>query len=105
MVRLGDRHAIVFVQPARAQEGRAPSIDAEKAAAYDGLAAGAWEFTCEGSGGKLRWTGKVLYSANPADVGTSPTIDMEMTGDNARWWFIDAEGKRGGDMEAARIVR
>jgi len=106
LTRLGDNYTFAYFLTTSTQKGPAanPSTEAAKAAAYDALGAGAWEFTCEGSGGKLRWKGRILYSAKPADVGTTPMLDMEVNGDSARWWFIGADGKRG-TMGAAKRAR
>jgi len=81
-----------------------PSTDAEKAAAYARSSAGSWEFTCEGSAGKLRTKTKMLYSLNFAEVGTEQLVDIEVQGDQVKWWHLGEDGKRG-SLNAARRLR
>ena len=101
--RLGDRYTFVwFLTRGPASSTADPTSEGEKAAAFDNLAGGAAEFTCEGAGGKLRWRIRNLYSASPSAVGGAWALDMELEGDTARWWPLDADGKRGPMASATR---
>jgi hypothetical protein len=67
--------------------------------------AGAWEYTCEAASDKLRLTLRWLYSSyQPQDVGSEAILEVELTGSQAKWWFIGADGKRG-TMGAGRLLR
>ena len=107
ITKLGDKYTMVYFQLTGRQMGPAgpatgAPTEAEKAAAYDALSGGASEYGCEGSGGKLRWKGRTLYSAKP-ETGPAWTLDMELAGDDARWWFLGSDGTRGPMGEARRV--
>lgn len=105
ITKLGDKYTIVFFQLNGRQMGpvTGASTEAQKAAALDALSAGASEYTCEGSGGKLRLKGRTIYSAKPDPAGPAWTLDMELTGDDARWWFLGSDGARAPMAEARRV--
>lgn len=107
IAKVGERYTFVYFALTERQAGPTTGerTQAQKAAALDGLAAGAAEYRCEGSGGRLRWEGRSLYAAHP-DPGGDPTwtLEMELDGDDARWWFLGPQGERG-QMLAARRVR
>jgi len=82
--------------PASDAPRTAPSTDAEKAILYSRGGAGAWEYTCEASAGKLRLKLRWLFSSYaPERVGSETTIEVEPDGDTAKWWFIEPSGARG----------
>ena len=82
-----------------------PSTDAEKAILYSRGGAGAWEYTCETSAGKLRLKLRWLFSSySPQLVGSEATVELEQDGSEAKWWFIGADGKRGA-MGAGRLLK
>jgi len=105
IAKLGDKYTIVYFLLAGPQEGppTGQPTEAQKAAALDALSAGASEFSCQGSGGKLQWKGHTLYTAKPEDAGPTWTLDMELDGDTARWWFLGPDGSRGPMGEARRV--
>ena len=77
--------------------------DAKQADSY--AVAGAWEYACEATGGKLRLTLRWLYSSyQPQDVGSEVILEVEVAGSQAKSWFIGADGKRG-TMGAARLLK
>ena len=80
------------------------TTDAEKAAAYSATSAAAWEYTCEGSGGRLRMKNHTLFSLKPNEVGSEATVELELQGDSAKWWFLGPDGKRG-TINAGRRLR
>jgi hypothetical protein len=80
-----------------------PTTDAEKAVAYSASGGGAWEFTCERQGRLLRCKNRTLFSKLPSEVGSEATLEVEMDGDNLKWWFLDREGKRGSEGAARRL--
>jgi hypothetical protein len=105
IAKLGNKYTFVFFQTTGEEPpATTPSTDAEQAAVYETPYGGASEYTCEGTGGKLHWKGRTLYSAKPAEVGETWVLDMELDGDVARWWFLDEKGKRG-PMGEARHLR
>ena len=68
-------------------------------------AAGAWEYTCEGSANQLRLSLRWLYSSfQPQLVGSEATLEVELAGDQAKWWAIGADGKRG-EIGAGRLLK
>jgi len=82
-----------------------PTTDAERAAAYAASGGGAWEYTCERlDGGSLRCKNRTLFSKVPSEVGSEATLEIVQDGDNAQWWFLDREGKRG-TLGAGRRLR
>jgi hypothetical protein len=104
-------HAIIAKQDGKylgvfAHNLPAPETAGTKAsAAGPRAAAGAWEFTCEGSAGELRMRLRWLYSSfRPQDVGSEATLEVEVDGSQARWWSIGADGKRGA-MGAGRLLK
>ena len=105
IAKLGDKYTFAAVQTPQntAVAGRGASTDAEKAAAYSASAAGVWEYSCEGSNGKYRWKMRALYSLRPEEVGSERTLEMEVQGDAAKWWFLDADGKRGNPGAAKHL--
>jgi hypothetical protein len=80
-----------------------PTSDAEKAVAYSASTGGAWEFTCERQRSLLRCKNRTLFSKVPSEVGSEATLDVEMDGDNLKWWFLDREGNRGNQGAARRL--
>ena len=60
--------------------------------------AGAMEYTCEGA--KVR--SRVLFSTDPAAVGTEQLMDWELTGDVLRFWALNADRTRGTPGAARR---
>lgn len=105
IAKLGNKYTFAAVQTPQnaAVARRAPSTDAEKAAAYSASVAGAWEYSCEGSNGKYRWKMRALYSLRPEEVGSERTLEMEVQGDTAKWWFLEADGKRGNPGAAKHL--
>jgi hypothetical protein len=82
-----------------------PSTDTEKAALDSRSGAGAWEYTCEASADKLRLKLRWLYSSfAPQLVGSEATLEVEQDRNQAKWWFIGADGKRGA-MGAGRLLK
>jgi hypothetical protein len=82
-----------------------PSTDAEKALLYSRGGAGAWEYTCEESVGKLHLEFRWLFSSySPQLVGSEFTAELEQDGNEAKWWFIGPDGKRGA-MGAGRLLK
>ena len=101
--RLGDRFTFVwFLTRGPLAPASDPTTASEKAALYDQLGAGAAEFTCEEAGGRLRWKVTNLYGAAPSSVGASWSLDMELEDATARWWPLDADGRRGTMGSATR---
>ena len=103
IAKLGTKYTIAFIQapsPAGAPE---PATDAEKAARYSASGAGAFDYSCDGSNGKFRMQMRVLHSLRPQEVGSSLTCELELQGDTATWWFLDAAGKRGAPGSAKRL--
>ena len=83
----------------------APSTDAEKAILYSRGGAGAWEYTCEASAGKLRLKVRWLFSSySPELVGSEATVEVEPDGNAAKWWSIGPNGERGA-MGAGRLLK
>jgi hypothetical protein len=67
--------------------------------------AGAWEYTCEATPGKLRLVLHWVYSSyRPQDVGSEAVLEVELLGSQAKWWFIASDGKRG-TMGAGRLLK
>jgi len=62
-------------------------------------AAGAWEATCDG--GRRRW--RVLFSTNPAGIGSELIEEFEIEGDVAHFWLLGPDGKRGEKGRARRL--
>ncbi len=82
-----------------------PSTDTEKAILYSRGGAGAWEYTCEASAGKLRLKYRWLFSSySPQSVGSEFTVELEQDGNEAKWWLIEANGARGA-MGAGRLLK
>jgi hypothetical protein len=82
-----------------AQDPNAPkaaaTTEAERAAAYAAFGGGAWDYTCERlDAGTLRCTLRTLFAKVPSEVGSEATLEMTLDGDNAKWSFIDQDGKR-----------
>jgi hypothetical protein len=102
---LGDKYTFVWflMHGTPAASTSDPTTEAQKAAVYDNIGAGAAEFTCEGTGGKLRWKIRNLYNANPSAVGGTWTLDMELEGETARWWPVGSDGARGPMGTATRV--
>ena len=83
----------------------APSTDVEKAILYSRGGAGAWEYTCEASAGKLRLKLRWLFSSySPELVGSEATLEVEPDGNAAKWWPIGPNGERGA-MGAGRLLK
>ena len=83
----------------------APSTDVEKAILYSRGGAGAWEYTCEASAGKLRLKLRWLFSwYSPELVGSEATLEVEPDGNAAKWWPIGPNGERGA-MGAGRLLK
>ena len=83
----------------------APSTDVEKAIQYSRGGAGAWEYTCEASAGKLRLKLRWLFSSySPELVGSEATLEVEPDGNAAKWWPIGPNGERGA-MGAGRLLK
>jgi hypothetical protein len=66
--------------------------------------AGAGEYTCEERDGKLRAEFTFLYHSDPSQVGSKPTLEIEVDGDEMRWWFLNAD-EEPGPVGAAKRVR
>lgn len=82
-----------------------PSTDVQKAILYSGGGAGAWEYTCEPSAGTLRLKFRWLFSSyDPKVVGSEATLEVELDGYAAKWWFIGPNGERGA-MGAGRLLK
>ena len=91
--------------PASDAPRTAPSTDAEKAILYSRGGAGAWEYTCEASAGKLRLKLRWLFSSySPELVGSEATLEVEPDGNAAKWWSIGPNGERGA-MGAGRLLK
>jgi hypothetical protein len=105
IAKLGTKYTFAFIQTPRqsAVGAAAPTTDAEKAAAYSASGAAAFEYSCEGSNGKYRWQMRVLHSLRPEEVGSAMTLEMEVQGDIATWWFLDSGGKRGAPGSARHV--
>jgi hypothetical protein len=98
IARTGAKYLLVYVAAPQQPTASTPTASSIENA-------GAVEFSCEGNGGKYRWTRMLwTYELVPAADGGMDTLDMEVQGDNARWWFLDAEGKRG-PMGAAKRMK
>jgi hypothetical protein len=83
----------------------APSTEAEKAIRYSRGGAGAWEYTCEASAGKLRLKLRWLFSSySPELVGSEATLEVEPDGNGAKWWSIGINGQRGA-MGSGHLLR
>lgn len=83
----------------------APSTDAGKAILYSRGGAGAFEYTCEASAGKLRLKARWLFSSySPELVGSEATLEVEPDGNAAKWWPIGPNGERGA-MGAGRLLK
>jgi hypothetical protein len=98
----GGKYSAVWINTARDRKATttAPSTEAEMAEAYSTAGATAAEaMTC----GPTRDRWRILYSTNPADVGTEFEIDTEFTGDGLKWWIIGPDGKRGAPGAARRL--
>ena len=105
IAKLGKSYTFAFIQTPRSSgvASAAPATESEKAAAYSAAGAAASEYSCEGSNGKYRWQIRVLYSLRPEEVGSTSTLEMEVTGDTATWWFLDSAGKRGAPGSARHV--
>ena len=91
--------------PASDTPRTAPSTDAEKAILYSRGGAGAWEYTCEASAGKLRLKLRWLFSSySPELVGSEATLEVEPDGNAAKWWPIGPNGERGA-IGAGRLLK
>jgi hypothetical protein len=67
--------------------------------------AGAWEYTCEAESNKLRLRLHWVYSSfRPQDVGSEAVLEVEPAGNEAKWWAIGPDGKRGA-MGAGRRLK
>jgi hypothetical protein len=107
IAKQGSKYLGVFINtlPAPDAPRTRPSADAKKGSAHPTSVAGAWEYTCEASAGKARLKLRWLYSSfGPQDVGSEATIDVELDGSQAKWWWIEADGKRG-TMGAGRLLK
>jgi len=106
IAKQGTKYVGVFISTRKEPQAprTEPTSDAEKAAAYSITSAAAWEYSCDGSGGKFRTKNRTLYSLRPHEVGSEWTIELEMQGDNAKWWFLGPDGSRG-PMIAGRRLR
>jgi hypothetical protein len=106
IAKVGPKYVGVFFNSLRAPDvpSTEPSTDAEKAAIYSKSAAGVWEHTCEGSAGKARLKLRWLYSLRPPPVGPEATLDWEQEGNEAKWWWLGTDGKRGA-MGAGRLLK
>jgi hypothetical protein len=106
IAKMGTKYVGVFFNSLRAPDvpSTEPSTDAEKAVIYSKSAAGAWEQTCEGSAGKARLKLRWLYSLRPPPVGSEATLDWEQDGNEAKWWWLGTDGKRGA-MGAGRLLK
>ena len=83
----------------------APSTDAGKAILYSRGGAGAWEYTCGASAGKLRLKARWLFNSySPELVGSEFTVEVEQNGNDAKWWAIGPNGERGA-MGAGRRLQ
>jgi hypothetical protein len=105
--KVESKYVGVFYNRLPASEGPRPeaSTDAEKAIFYSRGGAGAWEYTCEASAGKLRLKFRWLFSSySPQSVGSEFTVELERGGNEAKWWLIDANGARGA-MGAGRLLK
>ena len=107
IAKQGTKYLGIFVntlpEPYTRQTTTRPSSQNAQADSY--AVAGAWEYTCEAASGKLRLTLRWLYSSyQPQDVGSEAILEVELTGSQAKWWFIGADGKRG-TMGAGRLLR
>jgi hypothetical protein len=107
IARQGSRYLGIFVntlpEPYPGETKTPPASLKGQATAYS--VAGAWEYTCEPTGDKLRLKLRWLYSSyQPQDVGSEVVLEVEQAGDQAKWWFIGADGKRGA-MGAGRLPR
>jgi hypothetical protein len=106
--RQGTKYTGVAIQTwrdAKAAPANAPSTDTEKALAYTTGSAVAYEYKCEGSGGKFRWTARNLFAIRPNEAGLEWAVDMESDGETAKWWSIGPDGKRSSQSGAARRLR
>ena len=78
---------------------------AGKAILYSRGGAGAFEYTCEASAGKLRLKARWLFSSySPELVGSEFTVEVEQNGNEAKWWAIGPNGERGA-MGAGRLLK
>jgi hypothetical protein len=109
IARQGTKYLGIFVNTLPEPHSEQPKAQAgsEKAElspnAYS--VAGAWEYTCEVAPGKLRLVLHWLYSSyRPQDVGSEATLEVELLGSEAKWWFIGPDGKRG-TMGAGRLLK
>lgn len=94
------RYAMVAINSARARGTTSPSTDAERANAYATASAFAAEISC----GPRRDTFRIVYSTNPAGVGTEFQLETEATASGLRWWTVGPDGRRG-EAGAARRLR
>lgn len=97
LARLGNKYTLVYFQTAKAAAAQQSGSTAGSS-----FFGGVYEYTCQGSNGKYQWKMRALHSQTPEDVGREQTLDMEVQGDIAKWWFIGADGKRGNPGAAKR---
>ena len=101
---VGDKYTFAYIVNTGSDSSEGPATAEEKAARFDAFQAGANEYTCEERDGKLWWEMKTLYHSDPSQVGSTLKLEMEVDGDDVRWWFLNADGERG-PMGAAKRVR
>ena len=65
---------------------------------------GASECTCDGSAGKLLWNCRVLFSLQPAQIGSQEKYEWAVDGENVKSWPIGPDGKRG-EVVTVRYVK
>ena len=105
--KAGSKYVDVFYNTVPASDAPkiAPSTDAGKAILYSRGGAGALEYTCEASAGKLRLKARWLFSSySPELVGSEFTVEVEQNGNEAKWWAIGPNGERGA-MGAGRLLK
>jgi hypothetical protein len=105
VAKAAEKYTFVYFRLQEPREGSpdAAQTDAWKVAAYDELSGGAAEYSCAGSGSTLELTGRTLYSAKPADPGPTWRGELQVEGNDARWWFLKSDGSRGPVNEASRV--
>jgi len=95
IAKLSNKYTLVFFQSVT------PAASAPSGSAVSSNG-GVSEYTCEGSSGKYRWKMRTLHSPRPQEIGAESTLEMELQGDSAKWWFIGADGKRNNPGAAKR---
>lgn len=101
---VGDKYTFAYILNTGGDSDEGPATAEQKAARCDAFEAGATEYTCEARDGKLWAEMKTLYHSDPSQVGSTLKLEMEVDGDEMRWWFLNADGERGA-MGAAKRVR